>query len=106
MKLNMKKLSNKLLIAVNALIMSIMVSPVYCDKIADASKQAAEGLQVSVEGAVKWLLAIVLIVGGLIFIIGSSRQRESAKERVPGILLGVGMIVCAVPFAAIIFGWF
>lgn len=102
----MKKQLNRLLIPINALIMAIMVSPVYCDRIEDASKQAAEGVQSSAQGAAKWLLVIVLVVGGLIFIAGSSRQRETAKERAPGILLGLAMIVCAVPLAGIIFGWF
>lgn len=104
--LKTKKYIETLMLLIAAGIMTFFVSPVYCDKLEDASKQAAEGIQVSVQGAVKWLLVIVMVVGGLIFIIGTSRQRETAKERAPGILLGVGMIVCAVPLAAIIFGWF
>lgn len=96
----------KLLTAITVAAMVFMVSPAYCDKISDASKQAAEGIQSSAQGSAKWLLTIALVVGGIIFIIGSSRQREGAKEKAPMIVLGIAMIVCAVPLATLIFGWF
>ena len=87
-------------------VMTVLVSPAYCDKLADASQSAAEGIQSTAQGAAKWLLAIVIVIGGITFIIGTGRQKEGVKEKAPLILLGLGMIVCAIPLSALIFGWF
>lgn len=104
-----KKVKNhlgKIAALLSIAVMTSMVSPAYCDKLADASKSAAEGIQGSAQGAAKWLLTIAIVVGGLTFIIGTSRQKEGAKEKAPYILLGVGMIVCAIPISTLIFSWF
>ena len=37
---------------------------------------------------------------------GTAKQKESAKERVPAILIGVAIILGATSYAGIIFGWF
>ncbi len=101
-----KKHLDKITVLLSVFAMTCMVTPAYCDKLADASKKAAEGIQSSAQGAAKWLLTIVIVIGGLTFIIGTSRQKEGAKEKAPLILLGLGMIVCAVPLSNLIFGWF
>ena len=83
-----------------------MGSPIYCDKISEATQQAAEGLQETVVGALKWLIMIALVVGGLILAFGSDRKSEEVKERAPRMGIGIIMIVGASAIAATIFGWF
>lgn len=81
-------------------------SPAYADKIADATSGAANGFWESAKGAVKYLLIIVCIVIGIVFIVGTSRQKENQKEGIWEKLIGVGIVVCAPAIAAIVFGWF
>lgn len=78
----------------------------YADKFSEAAKGAATGFQVSAAGAAKWLLVIGMIVMGLVFLIGTQRQKENTKEGIPDKIIGVALIVCAVPIAGIVFGWF
>lgn len=94
-------------------IMSIMTAflialtaTVSADKIADAAEGAAQGLQASAIGALKPLIVIVLVIVGLVFLIGSQRAKENQKETAWEKILGIALIICAVPIAGIIFGWF
>lgn len=89
-----------------AAVMTGSLQCVYADKFGDAAKGAATGFQASAAGAAKWLLVIGMVVAGLIFLIGTQRQKENAKEGVPEKLIGLALIVCAVPIAGIVFGWF
>lgn len=107
-KKNLKE--NRMIAAISgglfALLVMLISSPVYCDKLSQASRKAAEGIQSSASGMVKWIVMIVLVVVGFILIAGSQRRKEEVKERVPWIVAGVGLIVCAAGVAKLIFGWF
>lgn len=78
----------------------------YADRISDAVEGAATGFQATAQGAAKWLLVIGIVVLGAVFLIGSQRQKENQKEQVWEKVAGVALIVCAVPIAGIVFGWF
>lgn len=78
----------------------------YADQFSNAAKQAAEGIQTSAQGAVKWIVAGILVVLGLIFLVGTQHQKENAKGEIFMKLIGVAIIIGAIPIATLIFGWF
>ena len=78
----------------------------YADQFSSAAKQAAEGMQTSAQGAVKWIVAGILVVLGLIFLVGTQHQKENAKGEIFMKLIGVAIIIGAIPIATLIFGWF
>ena len=85
---------------------TMVSSPIFCDKIGDAAQGAAQGLSDSILSAVKWLIMIALIIGGLFLAFGTDRQSESVKERAPRMAVGLIMIAGAATIAGIIWGWF
>ena len=82
------------------------VSLVYADKFSAAAKSAAEGIQASAAGATKWILAGVMVIIGLVFLVGTQQQKEQTKSGIFIKLIGVALIVGAVSYSGIIFGWF
>ena len=78
----------------------------YADQFSSAAKQAAEGMQTSAQGAVKWIVAGILVVLGLIFLVGTQHQKENAKGEIFMKLIGVALIIGAIPIATLVFGWF
>jgi len=102
-KINSMSLIGNLMLSLSLL---LMTTPVWCDKFGSAAQNAANGIQNSAQGAVKFIIIIVLVVIGFTLIIGSQRQREGVKEKAPVLIAGVALIVCAGGFASIIFGWF
>ena len=78
----------------------------YADQFSSAAKQAAEGMQTSAQGAVKWIVAGILVVLGLIFLVGTQHQKEIAKGEIFMKLIGVALIIGAIPIATLVFGWF
>lgn len=83
------------------------ISPVFADKIGDAANSAATGIQQSAVGLVKPLIIIVVVVLGLALLgVGGKRAKEEQKDAIWEKLLGVGIIIAAVPISALVFGWF
>lgn len=78
----------------------------YADQFADAAKGAAEGIQASASGATRWIIAGVMVIIGLIFLVGTQQQKEATKGGIFIKLIGVACILCAIPVAGIVFGWF
>lgn len=108
MKNLVKKLKSKALI-ISTTISALMLSgaSVYADdQFQNASEQAANGIQTSAVGVIKPLLVIAGVIIGLAIAFGTAKQKESAKERVPAILIGVAIVIGATSYAGIIFGWF
>lgn len=91
-----------------ALMTALFTSPIFCEesKIAKASESAAKGWQGEISGAIKWILAIVIVGMGAIFIFGSQRKKEEQKEKIPEMIIGVILVVFGIPIAKIIFDWF
>ncbi|MCU7378902.1 hypothetical protein OBO34_11100 [Clostridiales Family XIII bacterium ASD5510] len=79
---------------------------VYADKFEAAAKSASEGIQASASGATRWIIAGIMVVTGLIFLVGTQQQKEHTKGEIFMKLVGVAVIVCAIPLSGIIFGWF
>lgn len=102
-----KKLKSKALV-ISTTISALMLSgaSVYADQFSDAADQAAEGIHTSATGVVKPLLVIAGVIVGLAIAFGTAKQKESAKERVPAIVIGVAIIIGATSYAGIVFGWF
>ena len=85
------------MIAVSAMLtVTLMSSPIYCDKIGDASEKVAKGFNTSAQGVGKWLVLIALSGLGITLIIGSQRMKEQGKEKVPDIMLGAGILIFGV----------
>ena len=83
------------------------ISSVFADKIGDAANSAATGIQQSAVGLVKPLIIIVVVVLGLALLgVGGKRAKEEQKDAIWEKLLGVGIIIAAVPISALVFGWF
>lgn len=89
-----------------ALAMPFISSPIYCDKIGAAAEQAAKGWQQTIQGAIKWVLVIVIVGMGAIFIFGNPRKKEEQKEKIPDIIIGLILVIFGIPIAGILFGWF
>lgn len=110
----MKKIINKILSIKNVFTASLtsmfvylMTSPAFAaNGFTKAASDASKGVQDTGKDMVKPLIIIVGVIIGIIFIIGSQRQKDEAKERIPMILIGVAMILGAVFLADTVFGWF
>lgn len=87
--------------------LAIGITPAFADKIGDAANSAATGIQQSAVGLVKPLIIIVVVVLGLALLgVGGKRAKEEQKDAIWEKLLGVGIIIAAVPISALVFGWF
>ena len=82
------------------------IRPVFADKIGDAANSAATGIQQSAMGLVKPLIIIVVVLGLALLGVGGKRAKEEQKDAIWEKLLGVGIIIAAVPISALVFGWF
>lgn len=110
----MRKIINKILSIkgvftayLTSIFVYFMTSPSFAaNGFTKAASDASKGVQDTGKDMVKPLIIIVGVVIGIIFIIGSQRQKDEAKERIPMILIGVAMILGAVFLADTIFGWF
>lgn len=81
--------------------------PVFADQLSAAAESAATGIQVSAESIVKWIVVIVFVIGGFVFIgIGGHRAKENFKDSIWEKLVGVAMIILAVPLAVLVFDLF
>lgn len=76
------------------------------DKLAQAAKGAAEGMQASAAGMTRWIIAGVMIVIGMVFLVGTQQQKETTKAGIFIKLVGVACVICAIPVSGIIFAWF
>ncbi|MDD7511973.1 MAG: TrbC/VirB2 family protein [Peptostreptococcaceae bacterium] len=109
--LNNKTIKERIYNAVKVLSIGIISSlafsyEIYADSFEDAAKGASEGISLSAKGMLKYLIVIALVIGGLFIAFGTQRQVESVKERAPQLVIGVAMVLGAIPLAALIFGWF
>lgn len=87
--------------------LAIGITPAFADKIGDAANGAANGIQQTAVGLVKPLIIIVVVVLGFAFLgVGGRRAKEEQKDAIWEKVLGVGLIVAAVPISALVFGWF
>lgn len=75
-------------------------------KFIDGVEGAAQGIQAVGQGVAKWLLVIGMVVIGLIFTVGTQRQKESAKEGIGEKIIGIAVVVFAFAIAGFVFGWF
>lgn len=83
------------------------ITPVFADKIGDAASGAANGFWQSALGLVKPLLIVIVVGLGFVFLgVGGRRAKEEAKDAIWEKIVGVGLIVLAVPLSALVFGWF
>lgn len=83
------------------------ISPVFADRIGDAADKASKGIQQTAMGLVKPLLVIVVVVLGLALLgVGGKRAKEEQKDAIWEKLVGVGLVVAAIPLSVLIFGWF
>ena len=84
-----------------------MARPVFADQLSAAAESAATGIQGSAVGIVKWLLVLVIVVGGFVLIgVGGHRAKENFKDSVWEKILGVAMIILAIPLAVFVFDLF
>ena len=82
------------------------IRPVFADKIGDAANSAATGIQQSAMGLVKPIIIVVVVLGLALLGVGGKRAKEEQKDAIWEKLLGVGIIIAAVPISALVFGWF
>ena len=107
MKKIIKKLRNGFIYVYSSIMaLTIMTTTAYADQFADAAEQGANGIHTSAVGILKSLLVIAFVICGLGFAFGSARQKDTVKEKLPEIIIGVATVVGAVPLAGIVFGWF
>lgn len=107
--MKLKIVKEKIMIAAAAIYAGILMMPasVYADSLSQAAEGAAMGIQTSAMGIVKWVLVGVIVIAGFAFIgLGGQRAKEHQKETAWEKILGVALIVLAVPLAGLIFGWF
>lgn len=101
-----KARATALCLCVGAGATALMPNFVYADAFSKAAKGAADGIQVSAADASKYLLIIALVVIGLSVAFGTRNQKEGAKERIPALGIGLGVVLGASSLATLIFGWF
>lgn len=83
------------------------ISPVFADQLGDAADKASRGIQQTAVGLVKPLIVIVIVVLGLALLgVGGKRAKEEQKDAIWEKLVGVGLVIAAIPLSALIFGWF
>lgn len=105
----MTKIKEKVMVSVIALYAVFLVSPAaaYADALSNAAEGAATGIQASAKGIVKWVLVGVIVVAGFAFLgLGGQRAKEHQKETAWEKIVGVALIVLAIPLAGLVFGWF
>lgn len=109
----MKKIIKKIKEKRTALVMSIVplitafsTSSVFANGFTKAAESASDGVQSTGISIVKPLIIIAGVIIGIIFIVGTQRQKDEAKERIPWILLGVAIIIGASVLASTVYGWF
>lgn len=112
-KRNIKKVCKRLNGAVMGLMtvclcpsVALASSDVTGGALTDAAKQGAEGLTSEFKNLLPWLIAIVVSVGGLVLIATGRRGKEGVKELAPQIVIGIAMIIFAIPIALWLFGIF
>lgn len=109
----MKKLKEKIkslkmlgIACLTSLFVGTSTLPVFANGFTKAADDASKGVQATGISMVKPLIIIAAVIIGIIFIVGSQRQKDEAKERIPMILIGVAIILGASFLATTVFGWF
>ncbi len=74
--------------------------------IANAGKQASEGIIGEAKAFLPYLLSIVLVIVGIMLIALGQRGKEGAKQQAPQVIIGIACIMFAGSIATLLVGWF
>lgn len=108
-----KKLKEKSALKITAAMATVtgfvlaMPAFAYADgAIANAGKQASEGIVKEAKAFLPYLLSIVLVIVGIMLIALGQRGKEGAKQQAPQVIIGIACIMFAGSIATLLVGWF
>lgn len=103
------KLSLKIIGAAATAAAFVTASPVcaYADgAIANAGKQARDGIVEEAQAFLPYLISIVFVIVGIMLIALGQRGKESAKQQAPQVIIGIACVMFAVSIGSLLVGWF
>lgn len=74
--------------------------------IANAGKQARDGIIEEAQAFLPYLISIVFVIVGIMLIALGQRGKESAKQQAPQVIIGIACVMFAVSIGSLLVGWF
>lgn len=74
--------------------------------IANAGKQARDGIIKEAQAFLPYLISIVFVIVGIMLIALGQRGKESAKQQAPQVIIGIACVMFAVSIGSLLVGWF